>query len=289
VFGIFVYIYISKGVGGEATKLQLLNKNTMGNIINFNILKDFFTNNSYEKLDVNSKPFLEHTPVKYRWTHGATDYHMGDGVLIYAAIQYLRAKVCVCLGSGGGFIPRIMSQARMELHDQEIFEGRKLMEWGDIGTTILVDAINGVGGEVDWNEDDSFFRKHFPCRLILESTESAFYHYFVKEDIKIDYLHIDAGHSYESVKQDFELYSSILSPNGIISIHDTDLSFQKELIVTSDVKSENNFDDFSHGPSKLIREIKESGEWEVFNFFNNGILRTKPASTGLTFIQKCKK
>ena len=110
-----------------------------------------------------------------------------------------------------------------------------------------------------------------------------------KEDIKIDYLHIDAGHSYESVKQDFELYSSILSPNGIISIHDTDLSFQKELIVTNDVKSENNFDDFSHGPSKLIREIKESGEWEVFNFFNNGILRTKPASTGLTFIQKCKK
>ena len=28
---------------------------------------------------------------------------------------------------------------RMDLHDQKIFEGEKLMEWGDVGTTILVD------------------------------------------------------------------------------------------------------------------------------------------------------
>ena len=45
------------------------------------------------------------------------------------------------MGSGGGFIPRIMSQARIDLHDQEIFEGNKNMEWGDSGTTILVDEI----------------------------------------------------------------------------------------------------------------------------------------------------
>ena len=34
-----------------------------------------------------------------------------------------------------------MSQKRMDLHDQKIFEGEKLMEWGDVGTTILVDWI----------------------------------------------------------------------------------------------------------------------------------------------------
>ena len=95
------------------------------------------------------------------------------------------------LGSGGGFIPRIMSQARMDLHDQKIFEGKKLMEWGDVGTTILVDASNGVGGHTDWVEKDSFFRTHFPCRVILDTTENAYYNFFVKEDIKIDYLHID--------------------------------------------------------------------------------------------------
>ena len=261
----------------------------MGNIINFNILKDFFTNNSYKKLDINENPFLDYTPVKYRWTHGATDYHLGDGMLIYSIIQYLRAKICVCLGSGGGFIPRIMSQARIELHDQQIFDGAKAMEWGDSGTTILVDASNGIGGETDWIKDGSFFKTHFPCRIIIDTTENAFYNYFVKEDIKIDYLHIDAGHSYEDVKNDFDLYSQILSPYGIISIHDTDSSFERELIVTDDVKSKNDFHEFSSGPSKLIKELKETGKWEVFNFFNNGILRNKPASTGLTFIQRCKK
>ncbi len=160
----------------------------MGSIINFNIVKDFFTNNQTQKETVNGEPFLELTPVKYRWTHGATDLHLGDGILIYSAIQYMRAKTCVCLGSGGGFIPRIMSQARMELHEQQIFDGNKQIEWGDIGTTILVDANNKINGETDWVDEDSFFRQNFPCRIILDTTENAFYNYFVKEDIKIDIL-----------------------------------------------------------------------------------------------------
>jgi hypothetical protein len=65
--------------------------------------------------------------------------------------------------------------------------------------------------------------------------------------------------------------------------------FEKELIVTDDVKPKNDFHEFSSGPSKLIKELKETGNWEIFNFFNNGILRNKPTSTGLTFIQRCKK
>lgn len=260
----------------------------MGSIINFNIVKDFFTNNQAQNEDINGESFIQLTPVKYRWTHGSTDLHLGDGLLIYSVIQYMRAKTCVCLGSGGGFIPRIISQARMELHDQEIFNGNKSMEWGDIGTTILVDASNGIGGETDWVSEDSFFRQNFPCRIILDTTENAFYNYFVKEDIKIDYLHIDAGHSYENVKQDFELYSQLLNPRGIISIHDTDSSYEKEHIVTHDVKSENH-QEYANGPSRFVKELKENSEWEVFNFFNNGILKTKPASTGLTFIQRCKK
>ena len=260
----------------------------MGNIINFALVKDFFTNNTSVQKDVNEKEFLVHSPVKYRWTHGATDFHLGDGLLIYSIIQYLRAKTCVCLGSGGGFVPRIMSQARIELHDQQIFEGNRSMEWGDVGTTILVDASNGVGGQTDWVNENSFFRQNFPCRIILDTTENAFYNFFVKEDIKIDYLHIDAGHSYENVKQDFELYSKCLSPNGIVSIHDTDESFEKEHIITNEVKDDEH-QKYSNGPSKFVKELRENPEWEVFNFFNNRILRTKPSSTGLTFIQRCKK
>jgi hypothetical protein len=255
----------------------------LNSLQNIEYLKNNLTNN--RSLDENGNEIT--TEVPYRWSHGATDLHLGDGLIIYSIIQYMRAKVCVCLGSGGGFIPRIMSQARIELHDQEIFVGHKSMEWGDIGTTILVDASNGIGGKTDWVNEDSFFRQNFNCRIILDTTENAFYNYFVKEDIKIDYLHIDAGHSYENVKQDFELYSQLLNPWGIISIHDTDSSFEKEHIITNDVKSENH-QEYSSGPSRFVKELKQNSDWEVFNFFNNGILRTKPASTGLTFIQKCK-
>ena len=257
------------------------------NIINLDFIKDFITHNLITKQDESGRNYTEHVPLKYRWTHGATEFSLGDGLLVYSVIHYLRAKVCVCLGSGGGFIPRIMTQARFDLYDSKIFEGNRDINWGDIGSTYLVDADNGVGGFTDWTDENSYYRKHFDPRLLLTTTEEAFYNFFVKEDIKIDYLHIDAGHTYKDVKNDFELYSQILQPHGIISIHDTDSSFEKEHIVTEDIR-EGYHQEYAEGPSKLIKELKETQDWEVFNFFNNGILRNKPASTGLTFVQKCK-
>jgi len=257
-------------------------------LLNLDFIKDFFTHNQNYKKDVNGNEYTELKRVPYRWTHGATDLHLGDGLLIYSMIQYMRAKTCVCLGSGGGFIPRIMTQARIDLYDSEIFEGNRDYNWGDIGTTFLVDASNGVGGFTDWLEVDSFLRKTFYPRIVNDTTENAYYNFFVKEDIKIDYLHIDAGHSYEDVKQDFELYSKLLSPHGVISIHDTDESFEKDLIITKDITDQNHNDNFAKGPAKLIKELKDNSEWEIFNFFNNGIFRSRPSSTGLTILQRCK-
>ena len=220
--------------------------------------------------------------VPYRWSHGATDLHLGDGLVIYSLIQYMRAKVCVCLGSGGGFIPRIMTQARKDLHSQKIFEGNSDINWGDIGVTYIVDAMNGVGGEVDWSKDDSYFRHNFSPRIIKETTYTAFHNFFVLQDIKIDYLHIDAGHSYENVKEDFELYSGIMSPNGIISIHDTDTNYENHFIVTEEAKP---FHIDWTGPAQLVNEI-DRDKFEVFNLFNFGIIKNKPSSTGLTLIRK---
>ena len=256
-------------------------------ILNTRFIKDFITNNIDTKEGDDGKEYEVHNPIKYRWTHGATEFSLGDGLLVYSVIHYMRAKTCVCLGSGGGFIPRIMTQARFDLYDSKIFEGNKDINWGDIGSTYLVDAYNWVGGFTDWTDENSYYRKHFDPRLLLTTTEEAFYNFFVKEDIKIYYLHIDAGHTYEYVKNDFELYSQLLQPHGIISIHDTDSSFEKEHIVTDDIR-DGYHQEYAEGPSKLIKELKENKDWEVFNFFNNGILRNKPASTGLTFIQRCK-
>ena len=239
-------------------------------LLNLDYIKLFLTNNG-------------DTPVPYRWTHGATDKHLGDGLLIYSFIQFMRAKTCVCLGSGGGFIPRIMTQARVDLYDAGIFEGDRDYNWGDIGQTIVVDAANEIGGKVDWLGKDSFYRKNFYPRIINETTEEAFHNFFVKEDIKIDYLHIDAGHSYEDVKRDFEQYSKLISNNGFISIHDTDIKYAQNYIVSKDISDQNHHDEFAEGPSKFIQEI--SDDWQRFDFFNESVLNSKPSSTGLTLLK----
>ena len=256
----------------------------MMSLQNLDYLKDNLTNNQ----EFNECHEVEDRPVPYRWSHGATDLHLGDGLLVYSIIQYMRAKTCVCLGSGGGFIPRIMTQARYDLHQQNIFEGDNNLSWGDIGVTYVVDAMNGVGGNVNWFNEESFFRRIFHPRIIHNTTEGAFHNFFVLNDIKIDYLHIDAGHSYENVKEDFDLYSQILSPNAIISIHDTDPNYADSYIVTNEVKDRGDFDDWQ-GPIRFAKELKDNPNWETFDFFNFGIQKNKPASTGLTLVRRCQK
>lgn len=39
----------------------------------------------------------------------------------------------------------------------------------------------------------------------------------------LDFLFIDADHSYEGVKMDFEMYSPLVKPGGIIALHDIHL------------------------------------------------------------------
>ncbi len=249
------------------------------NLLNQTLIQKYLTNN--HKIDESGNIILE--PVKYRWTHGATDLHLGDGLMIYSLIMFNRAKICVCIGTGGGFIPRLMTQARKDLWEQKIFEGNNQTEWGDIGTTIIVDASNGIGGFTDWTDENSFLRQHFSPQVILETSERAFYDYFVRQDIKIDYLHIDGDHSYEGVKKDFELYSTIMSENGIITIHDTDKKYHDTFVVT-----ENSKEDFVpfDGPTKFIKELEKNEEWNLVNLKNFRMFDKKVASTGLAILTR---
>ena len=224
-------------------------------------------------------------PVPYLWTHGATEKHLGDGLIVYSIIQHMRFKNCVCIGSGGGYIPRILTQARIDLHKQQIFDGNPDYNWGDIGTTYVVDACNGIGGPNDLENENSFYRTHFYPRFIKETSENAFYNFFIRQDIKIDLLFIDGDHSYEGVKKDFELYSTILSDNGIIIIHDTDSDYENTLIVSEDAKKDHHRFD---GPAKFIKELEKNNEFNLINLFNFSIFSTKPTSSGITLINKKK-
>ena len=236
-------------------------------ILNYDYIKKHITKNNGKE------------DVPYRWSHGATDKHLGDGLLIYSLIQFYKFKSLVCLGSGGGFIPRIMTQARYDL-SQEGFYDEVSMEWSESGSTYVVDAMNGFNGETNWEKEDSVFRRHFTPKFIKETTEDAYYNFFVKQDIKIDLLHIDADHTFEGVKKDFELYSQIMNKGGLITIHDTDKEY-----VENFVELEGHKGDDLTGPSEFVKTI-DKRKFEVFNFFNHNKVSWKPSSTGLTIVRK---
>ena len=212
--------------------------------------------------------------VSYRWTHGANDTYMGSGIMYFSIPYFLKAEVCVCLGSGGGYVPRLMVDCVHELNETQMYGEDKY------GEVYVVDATNGFNGEVDWSDEDSFLREKFNPKFINTTTEDAFYNFFVKRDIKIDYLHIDADHTYEGCKLDFDLYSTIMNENGIISIHDTDRKYWDNF----ETYMEEEYDPCT-GPGEVVKEIGLE-KWEVFNLFDYKDKNEVLSSSGLTLMRR---
>jgi predicted O-methyltransferase YrrM len=65
-------------------------------------------------------------------------------------------------------------------------------------------------------------------------------------DRKVDFLFIDADHSYEGVTRDFDLYSPLVRGGGIVAFHD----------ISPNARSH------THGTVRFWEELKEKGETE---------------------------
>src|SRR5579872_1208850 len=59
----------------------------------------------------------QHLTSQGHWAglHGAKEDHLGAGLAYYGLVYAMRAKTCVCLGSGDGFVPRVLRQAQRDL------------------------------------------------------------------------------------------------------------------------------------------------------------------------------
>jgi hypothetical protein len=177
-------------------------------------------------------------------SHGAGNgsAHLGAGIIYYALAYSLRAKTCVCLGSGGGFVPRLMRQAQRDLQLED-------------SRTILVDGAPYVGkdrkdiwGSPSWLDDDSTFRKNYgDVEIVLQLTRDAFQEKFLPEKLQIDYLHIDADHHYDGVKEDWEMFRTLVPNHGVITFHDT-VNYREPC-----------------GVPQLVDEIREGGVYDVVN------------------------
>ena len=178
-------------------------------------------------------------------SHGADNgsEDLSAGMLYYSLAYSTRARTCVCLGSGGGFVPRLMRQAQRDLG----LEGSR---------TFLVDGApfvsrerKNIWGSPYWLEDSSTFRDNYPeVEIVLKLTEDAFNEVFVPNNITIDYLHIDADHHYDGAKKDWDLYRTLVSDNGVITLHDT-TNYREPC-----------------GVPQLVDEIRASGEYDIVNF-----------------------
>jgi hypothetical protein len=145
-------------------------------------------------------------------SHGADGDHLGFGLLYYALVYALKARVAVCLGSGGGFVPRLMRQAQRDL--------------GIAGSsrTILVDANkpDAGWGSPSWLSPVSFFRTSYPdVEILLDTTSHAATAFFGPNRLIINYLHIDADHSLQACLNDFQTYRPFLRDGSVVTLHDT--------------------------------------------------------------------
>lgn len=158
---------------------------------------------------VNERLVSQHLTKEAHWAslHGAAGNNLGASLLYYALVYSAKAKTCVCLGSGDGFVPRIMRQAQRDLN----LEGSR---------TILVDGNMGKWGRPLWLRKNSFFRTHYPdIEIILDSTKNVALSHAQKW--QINYLHIDADRTTKGALQDFLDYLPFMAKRGIITLHDT--------------------------------------------------------------------
>ena len=145
-------------------------------------------------------------------SHGANGEYLGMGLIYYGIVYLLRAKLAVCLGSGGGFVPRLMRQAQRDLGI------------ADDARTILVDANRPEAGwgAPAWLSPVSFFRQSYgDVEIVLQTGESAIQTLFAPQCLTIDYLHIDADHSFEACLADFRAYRPFLREGAVVTLHDT--------------------------------------------------------------------
>jgi len=154
-----------------------------------------------------------------RWAegHGVIERNgfLGTSLLYFTFAYMLPAKTAVILGSGAGFVPRMVRQAQKEVPDEAFVKASRC---------ILIDAcIDDKGfGYPEYHEDPShFFRTSFPDIEIWRMTTEEGAQKLKKEGLAIDFLHIDADHTFKQSLNDFESYLPLMSPDFIMTLHDT--------------------------------------------------------------------
>jgi predicted O-methyltransferase YrrM len=104
-----------------------------------------------------------------------------------------------------------------------VCNGGSLRFWAELTEekVVGVDINPQIKQTIPWN-----WRNNAKITLIIGDSTLPLTANYVKEIIgeNIDFLYIDGDHSYNGVENDFELYSKLVRPGGIVGFHDLDCS-----------------------------------------------------------------
>lgn len=141
----------------------------------------------------------------YANSHGAENGFLGAGSLYFFLPYMLKAKTCVCLGSGAGFVPKLMVEAQRKLQLETSFASNKVY---------LIDANIGPWGRPEYGSEIDGYPEIEVVQMLTDDAVGLF-------DNNINYLHVDADHSYDQVLNDLNNYGSNMCGDWAITIHDT--------------------------------------------------------------------
>jgi hypothetical protein len=188
-------------------------------------------------------------------SHGAFEDHIGAGGLYYALATMIRSQVSVCIGSGGGFVPRLLRQAQQDL---------RLVN----AHTYLVDANLpdlGFGHPMQpggWLTAENDLQSATPGLTILRMLSKDAAQLFASAGMTLDYLHIDGDHSAHGVVADLSDYLPLLSNRAVVSLHDLRMESVRQAMVE-------------------IGRRYPTLEWVTFNEIGNGTAVLRRRSSDL--------
>tara|TARA_Y100000401_G_scaffold44889_1_gene34431 strand:- start:779 stop:4660 length:3882 start_codon:yes stop_codon:yes gene_type:complete len=262
----------------QVKQIEVIFTDQQGNIVFKETILNDALNQKYEKISkktfydqevdlkknslINKDVYLEMRKVIDGKCHGDKGNLEGMGLMYYSIINLLKPRNILCIGSGDGYVPCLIRQAQRDLKIE--------------GKTYLVDADLpelGFGGP-SYLEDGSALKTAYPeIEIITETSCQAYENVF--KDVELDYIHIDADHSYEGVKSDFYNYINSLSQNGVVTLHDTRVyGWPDEHSVMMRV-----FEGWTAVPT-FLEELKKDKSFEIINFdqFGSGTAIVKRKS-----------
>ena len=224
---------------------------------------DFMTNNA-EKMHgfVNKqfvKKFITYFAGKDNWHNlDSSKGNMGYGFIHYSLLRVWHPKSILCIGSKYGYVPAVLALGCKE----------------DVcGHVDFVDANYDEQSEDHWGgvgywsspQGRDAFEKFGLKKYITTYVQTTKVFKQANPKKKWDYIYFDGNHSYEGVKNDFELFYPSLQKGGLLLFHDIYLE---------------RFKNLNYGVKKFIHELEEERIFSILKI---------PGQFGLAVIQKNEK